>query len=157
MKKKIDHKNILIAALIVAVIGLTAFILFDKKDKELKIIGTQMMSPSVGGCYIATQYEEEQVIKTPLIDANGEYCPIQVEAGKPVKWIIVANEGEITGCNGEILINEYGIDIEIIPGENLIEFTPKEDGSVEYTCGMDMMRSEIVICNLGTDYQRPEY
>ena len=38
--------------------------------------------------------------------------------------IINVSEKYLTGCNNEIIINEYGIKKELEVGENIIEFTP---------------------------------
>ena len=42
-------------------------------------------------------------------------------------------------------INTYGITHEFTPGENVIEFTPRESGIVQYTCWMGMINGKINI------------
>lgn len=73
------------------------------------------------------------------------YEPITVQAGVPVEWTINVEEGDLTNCNSAIMIPEYGIEQELQVGENMIEFTPTETGTVEYTCWMNMLSSEIVV------------
>ena len=73
---------------------------------------------------------------------NG-YDSITVKAGIPVRWNLKVPEGVLTGCNNAIVIPEYGIEKTLQAGDNIIEFTPEEPGTVQFTCWMGMIRSEI--------------
>ena len=84
-----------------------------------------------------------QVITSTL--SPGVYPNITVEAGTPVRWIIDAPEGSINGCNYKMLVQEYGITHTFEEGENVIEFTPTEAGTVSYSCWMGMIRGNITI------------
>ena len=44
-----------------------------------------------------------------------------------------------------IFIPEYGIEKKFQVGENIIEFTPAEEGTFSYSCWMGMIRSSIVV------------
>lgn len=84
-----------------------------------------------------------QVINSTL--ASGSYPNITVQAGIPVKWVIDAPAGTINGCNYKMLLQEYGIVHEFTEGENIIEFTPTEPGTIQYTCWMGMIRGNIFV------------
>lgn len=71
------------------------------------------------------------------------YEPITVKAGVPVEWTIVVPDGKLTGCNSQIIIPEYGLQIPLQEGENVVEFTPMEEGTFPFTCWMGMIRSQI--------------
>ena len=58
-------------------------------------------------------------------------------------------EEVINGCNYKMVISTYGITHEFTPGENVIEFTPGESGTVQYTCWMGMINGKINITNAG--------
>ena len=58
-------------------------------------------------------------------------------------------EEVINGCNYKMVINTYGITHEFTPGENVIEFTPGESGTVQYTCWMGMINGKINIIDAG--------
>ena len=73
-----------------------------------------------------------QVVNSTL--QAGRYPNITVQAGVPVKWVIDAPEGSINGCNNRILIQDYGIEYTFHTGENVIEFTPSNTGTVRYSC-----------------------
>ena len=79
----------------------------------------------------------------------GTYPKITVYSGIPVKWSINVPEEVINGCNYKMVISTYGITHEFTPGENVIEFTPGESGTVQYTCWMGMINGKINITNAG--------
>lgn len=84
-----------------------------------------------------------QVVNSTL--ASGRYPNITVCAGVPVKWVIDAPEGSVNGCNYKILIRDYDIEYTFHTGENVIEFTPTEAGTVRYSCWMGMIRGNIFV------------
>ena len=84
-----------------------------------------------------------QILTTNL--EPGRYQPINVYAGVPLKWTIVAEEGKLNGCNNEIIIPAYGKKQKLEIGENVIEFTPTQAGTITYTCWMGMISSTITI------------
>lgn len=71
------------------------------------------------------------------------YEPITVQAGIPVKWTITADAEELNGCNNPVTIPKYDIQEKLVPGENVIEFTPTEGGDIVYTCWMGMISGTI--------------
>ncbi len=75
----------------------------------------------------------------------GSYPEITVYSGIPVKWTIHVPEDVINGCNYKIIISAYGITHEFTAGDNVIEFVPKETGTVTYTCWMGMIDGVINI------------
>ncbi|MGB4589886.1 MAG: sulfite exporter TauE/SafE family protein [Clostridiaceae bacterium] len=81
---------------------------------------------------------------TTILD-SGSYEPITVYAGVPLKWTIVVKSGSLNGCNNEIVIPEYGYQKKLELGNNVIEFTPKNTGTITYTCWMGMIRSKIIV------------
>jgi len=82
-----------------------------------------------------------QLITTQL--TSGNYEPITVQAGIPVKWTIHAAEGTVNGCNSKLLIPEYNVEKTLAVGDNVIEFTPGKSGTIPYSCWMGMIRSQI--------------
>ena len=73
------------------------------------------------------------------------YKDIIVQKDIPVKIIINASKDKLTGCNNEIIINEFGIKKKLEVGENIIEFTPKDTKTISYTCWMNMIKNNIKI------------
>lgn len=89
-----------------------------------------------------------QVVNSTL--EIGRYPSITVQAGTPVKWIIDAPEGSINGCNYRMIISDYGIEYTFHTGENIIEFTPADTGTIRYSCWMGMIHGNIFVTD-GTE------
>lgn len=73
------------------------------------------------------------------------YEPITVKAGVPVEWTINVPPGKLTGCNSQIIVPEYGLQIPLQEGENVVQFTPTESGVYPFSCWMGMVQSQIVV------------
>ncbi|SFU92594.1 urease accessory protein UreH domain-containing protein [Butyrivibrio sp. M55] len=87
--------------------------------------------------------DEVQLVESTL--ELGKYPEITVYSGIPVRWTINASEDVINGCNYRMLLTEYDIVHDFSPGENVIEFTPGEPGTVQYSCWMGMVYGKINI------------
>jgi sulfite exporter TauE/SafE/copper chaperone CopZ len=66
-----------------------------------------------------------------------------LKKGVPVKWII--NGKEINGCNNAIQVPKYGLNFDIKKGEQIIEFTPTETGTVPWSCWMGMIPGTFIV------------
>jgi sulfite exporter TauE/SafE len=84
-----------------------------------------------------------QIINSTLL--SNRYPAITVQQGVPVRWIINAPQGSITGCNNRFIIREYGIEHSFKYGDNVIEFLPEKTGRFSYSCWMGMIRSSITV------------
>ena len=60
-------------------------------------------------------------------------------------WTIIVPKGKLNGCNGEILIPAYQIDLVLQEGENHVIFLPEQPGTISYSCWMGMIRSTIEV------------
>ena len=68
-----------------------------------------------------------------------------MQKGIPLIWTITVEEDQLNGCNNPLTVPEYNITKELIPGENIIQFTPEESGNVIYTCWMGMITAAIKV------------
>ena len=86
------------------------------------------------------------------VDASG-YNPnsFVLKKGVPVKWNI--NVKQLTGCNQELVMNAYGIDINLKQGLNTAQFTPDKTGTIPFSCGMGMLRGSFIVTETGTATQ----
>jgi uncharacterized protein len=81
---------------------------------------------------------------------SGDYHPFIVQKGVPVRWTVSAKAEDLNGCNNPLTVPLYGIRKTLVPGDNLIEFTPDRDGTISYTCWMGMITSTIrIVPDLG--------
>jgi uncharacterized protein len=61
----------------------------------------------------------------------------------PVKWII--NAKELNGCNNAIQVPKLGLKFDIKKGEQIIEFTPTETGTISWSCWMGMIPGVFIV------------
>ena len=66
-----------------------------------------------------------------------------LKKGVPVKWVIEGKE--ITGCNNAISVPKLGLDFKIKKGTQTIQFTPKETGTISWSCWMGMIPGVFVV------------
>lgn len=85
----------------------------------------------------------KQIINMDVI--SGGYSPNQftIKKGVPVKWVI--NGKNVFGCQGYFVVPTLNVSKALNEGENIIEFTPKDTGFINFSCGMGMYRGRIEI------------
>jgi plastocyanin domain-containing protein len=69
-----------------------------------------------------------------------EPSALVIKKGVPVRWII--NVKELTECNRAIVIPKLGLQFDLHPGEQTVEFTPGVGGDILWSCWMGMLRGE---------------
>ncbi|OQB20321.1 MAG: Copper-exporting P-type ATPase A [Firmicutes bacterium ADurb.Bin182] len=143
LSKKFTGKMMTVSAYLVVILGVFMF------TNGLSLSGVNVTEP-VKKASAQSQYENAAVLKggvqtvtTKLL--NGRYQPITVQKGIPVKWTIQADENDINGCNYSIIIPKLNKQIDLVPGDNVIEFTPEENGTIPYSCWMGMIRNKIIV------------
>lgn len=78
------------------------------------------------------------------VTSNGwEPNKFVLKKGIPVKWIIDGQE--ITSCNNAITVPKLGLEFDINKGEQVIEFTPTEEGTIPWSCWMGMIRGTFIV------------
>lgn len=135
---KFTHKMLKVSAVLVMVLGLVMV----SRGMTLSGFNIVFAAPSSGN--VAKIEGNVQVVTTKL--EPGSYAPIVVQKGIPVKWTIKAETSDLNGCNNRIDILEYGIrDRKLVTGDNVIEFTPDNEGDYMYACWMGMIRGNIKV------------
>lgn len=80
------------------------------------------------------------------MNVNGTgYSPSNfvIKKDVPVKWIL--NGENVFGCQGYLVVPSLGIQKVLEKGENTIEFTPTEVGTMNFSCGMGMYRGQFTV------------
>ena len=108
-----------------------------------KYASATSISGRKGAAAIATISNGVQTITTEFKD--GYYVPFAVQAGVPLKWTIRVTEDDLNGCNNPVEVPGYKIKKVLIPGDNVIEFTPAKEGTIRYSCWMGMITSKITV------------
>lgn len=131
-------------AVLVALLGLLMFQNgISLTGFTLPSISTMFQSNTPDSEAAAVVQNGVQTVSTKL--ESGGYEPIKVQAGIPVHWVISAEKGSLNGCNNSIIIPAYGIEKALSEGDNIIEFTPTQSGTVSFSCWMGMIRSHITV------------
>ena len=80
------------------------------------------------------------------IQVRGGYSPslVRVRKGQPVR--LTFDRQESSGCSEEVVLGSFGIRSFLPPfKKTVVEFTPEKPGSYQFTCGMGMLRGQIVV------------
>ena len=126
------------SGLLVLVLGMAML------TRGLTLSGVQVRLPTQAvqtNASVAT--EDYQTVNSEL-EWRG-YPDITVKAGVPVRWVIHAEPGRITGCNNEMVIPALNLRVPLQEGDNVVEFTAQEPGVIPYTCWMGMLHGSITV------------
>jgi len=137
LSARFNRRMLKASAALVMVLGLVMF------TRGLSLFGVPLQPGPSGTVAVAKIEGAVQTVRTDI--EPGRYYPFVVQKGMPVRWIITAKKEDLNGCNNPITIPQYDIKARLVPGENLIQFTPDRDGTIAYTCWMGMISSTIRI------------
>ena len=73
-----------------------------------------------------------------MTETSRGYTPndFTIIKGMPVRWVITANAPY--SCASGLIVPSLNIEKQLTPGENTIEFTPSNVGSIPFSCSMGM-------------------
>lgn len=80
------------------------------------------------------------------ITVQGGYSPAEVRLKKGVPARLVFDRQETSGCSEEVVIPDFGIR-KFLPAfkKTVVELTPGEAGTHEFTCGMSMLHGKLIV------------
>jgi sulfite exporter TauE/SafE len=92
---------------------------------------------------IAEETGDVQIVEMK-VDYSG-FTPnvFRIKKGVPVKWII--NGVKLSGCSSKIIVPDLGIEKQLSPGKNTVEFTPLKAGTLNFSCWMGMIRGKFIV------------
>ncbi len=90
-----------------------------------------------------------QIVKMTQTSSGYEPNNFTIKNGVPVRWII--NSLDANSCAASIASSKLGIKQVLQPGENIIEFTPKEIGQIRFTCIMGMYSGSFNVVDENSD------
>lgn len=147
---KATHKILKFSGAIVIILGLFMI------NNGLALTGAGIdLNPTTDND-LKTNIDTVPSSKTPEI-VNTDFQEIRMEVnsagfvpntftlkkGVPVKWII--NGKVLTGCNNAIIVPALGLEFNVKKGEQIIEFTPTEAGTIRWSCWMGMKLGSFVV------------
>lgn len=150
ISKKATKRILKIAAILVLILGLIML------NRGLVVLGsdysfdaivatvTGSTAGSAAGVVIEGGY---QIVNMEVTRYGWTPDTFALKKGVPVKWNIDVKE--LTGCNNEIIVRDYGIDVKLKKGMNVVEFTPDEVGTVRWSCWMGMIPGAFIVTDDG--------
>ncbi len=139
MSKKVTANVFKISGAVVMLLGLIMV------NRGLSFAGKPVTLASNTGFKVAQVEGNTQTVEIKV--SPNSYEPIVVQKGIPVRWVIHVSESDLNGCNNAIVVPKYNIQKKLVPGDNIIEFTPQEEGTIAYSCWMGMIKSRIDVVN----------
>lgn len=107
----------------------------------MTILGVPIQFP--GGGVQSKVEQGEQIVRMDVRSSGYVPAAFTVRKGVPVRWVI--NGVEVEGCNGAIVSRQLGISQNLRTGENVITFTPKQTGTIAFSCPMGMYRGSFTV------------
>jgi plastocyanin domain-containing protein len=140
LSAKFNRRMLKASGVLVMALGLVMF----TRGMSLFGVALPVLTPAPSGSVaVAKVVGDYQEVRTTV--ESGDYHPFIVQKGIPVRWTVSAKAEDLNGCNNPLTVPQYGIRKQLVPGDNLIEFTPDRDGTIAYTCWMGMISSSIRI------------
>ncbi len=84
-----------------------------------------------------------QLVEMSFAEQDKTPRQIVLQKGVPVKWKI-HNSGEQT-CVTEVVVPKLGLDIPLKKGEQIVEFTPQQEGLITWSCSMGMTSGTFLV------------
>ncbi|MFH1641782.1 MAG: sulfite exporter TauE/SafE family protein [Nanoarchaeota archaeon] len=143
MSGKVTHKILKASGAIIILLGLVMFnngLVLTGSGYDLTSVTAFAAKGDVNEPVVSNGFQEIRM----EVNRNG-WSPDEfvLKKGVPVKWIIDGKE--ITGCNNAIQVPKYGLEFDIKQGEQVIEFTPTEEGVVRWSCWMGMIPGTFIV------------
>jgi sulfite exporter TauE/SafE/copper chaperone CopZ len=103
---------------------------------------------TAGGAVLSGDY---QIVNMDVSSSGYSPNSFVIKRGVPVKWNV--NVKQLTGCNSELVMSDYNINVRLKQGINTFEFTPNKIGTIRFSCGMGMLRGSFIVTEDGTATQ----
>lgn len=142
---KVTHRILKLSGAIVIVLGVlmlnNGLALTGKGYDFGSIVAAASADSSVQPSSISSQGYQE--IRMDVVRQGWSPNKFVLQKDVPVRWII--NGKEITSCNNAIQVPKLGLSFDIKPGEQVIEFTPTEEGIIPWSCWMGMIPGTFIV------------
>lgn len=146
---KTTQRILKISAVIVLILGIIML------NRGLTVLGSPYSFDGIKSNFVGTSagtsgiqiVGDKQVIKMSVDRTGWTPDAFVLKKGVPVRWEIDVKE--LTGCNKEIIVREYNLDIKLKQGLNVVEFTPTEAKTVMWSCWMGMIPGSFIVTENG--------
>jgi len=105
------------------------------------------------GLDLATAGPDYQRVETLFTGESGNAGQVVLRKGVPVKWKI--DNQAFQSCVTGIVIPKLDLDIPLKKGEQIVEFTPHQEGIVTWSCNMGMTTGSFLVVDEGKGEGNP--
>lgn len=140
LSRTLSHNVVKFSGALVVILGLAM------ASNGLNLLGLGLVQPEAPAANVSGEIQVEngfQVIEMNVTRYGWEPNSFVLKKGVPVKWNIYGKE--LNGCNNEIIVRDYGLDIKLKEGLQVVEFTPDEDGLIRWSCWMGMIPGQFIV------------
>jgi sulfite exporter TauE/SafE/copper chaperone CopZ len=140
LSKTFSHNVVKFSGALVVLLGLAM------ASNGLNLLGVGLVEAGIPEANATEEVSIEdgyQVIEMNVTRYGWEPNSFVLKKGIPVKWKIYGKE--LNGCNNQILVNEFGLDIKLKEGLQIAEFTPNEEGVIRWSCWMGMIPGQFIV------------
>lgn len=116
----------------------------------INLIGV-FSNPNSNSAFASSAEVSNGVQEVKMTQNSGGYSPntFTVQKDIPVRWII--NSENNNTCAASIVSQKLGIRKTLQLGENIIEFTPSEIGTIKFSCSMGMFTGSFKVVDQNTN------
>ena len=150
LSSKLTNKILRYSGAFVLLLGLIMVnqgIILTGSGYDLNTLLSYVQTPAIGSAsaqqFPAKMADGYQVIRMNVTAYGWTPDTFSLKKGVPVKWIIDGKE--ITGCNNAIQVPKLSLNFDIKKGEQTIEFTPGEAGTIPWSCWMGMIKGTFIV------------
>ncbi|MDP2908772.1 MAG: sulfite exporter TauE/SafE family protein [Nanoarchaeota archaeon] len=149
ISSNLTHKILKASGVIVIVLGLIMLnngLSLTGTGYDFKSFLTSAEAGAVAGGTVSQAVvvkEGYQEIRMDVLASGWSPNKFVLKKGVPVRWVI--NGKQITGCNNAIQVPKLGLNFDIKKGEQVIEFTPTEEGVIPWSCWMGMLKGTFIV------------
>ena len=85
-------------------------------------------------------------VQQSLIVVQGGYSPAEIRVRKGVPVRLVFDRQETSSCSEEVVFPDFGVR-KFLPAhqQTVVDFTPDRSGRFPFTCGMSMLRGNLIV------------
>ncbi|MFC1723886.1 sulfite exporter TauE/SafE family protein, partial [Nanoarchaeota archaeon] len=148
VSNKMTHKILKASGVLVIILGIVMLnrglaLTGSGYDMNSLLSGSVALESGTASEKVPLMNDGYQEIRMTVTRSGWSPDTFVLQKGVPVRWVIDGQE--ITGCNNAIQVPKYGLEFDIKKGEQVIEFTPDEEGTVSWSCWMGMIPGKFIV------------
>lgn len=87
--------------------------------------------------------KDHQIVEMRVTNSGFSPATLRIKKDVPVRWVIKGDQ--VTGCTNKIIVPSLKISKPLRSGDNIVEFTPTEAGTIPFSCWMGMVKGKFIV------------